>query len=308
MILAPLIIASLFAVAYAAFSTGVFCASNRQLRLVFVRVLALLGIVTAGGTWVSVLRAEAPDSPGTEVDQVTAARQAAEIVVDAFGQIDEQFVDRYTDLEQLMSVDQLEDEVVADEVEVAIVPAVEEQDSSDGGIPIDCAGVENVHGILNDTVPVSIAATEPPAWFGKTPSLRGAGEHCTAVESGPWLTDVEAETALNDVIHEAVAEYVDDQIGRRGAARKIRLSARDIALYRIVQDRYADEYESSVGTMQRKHAKLVFTPEFRRVITERWQEHLVAHRLFRTGIGISVVMALLFMSLGVFKRLASPIR
>ena len=316
MIMGLLLIVSLLAVAYAAFTTGVACASNRQLRLVFVRVVALLGLVALGGACVSVLRAEAPADDEEAVSESDssdeATEEAAEIVVEAFGTIDERFIERYTDLEQLLAVEDVVAESAADEVVELAVPTESETDAlpfedvATGAELLD--DVESVGDEPEATFHVSISKAETPLWIEEPASFTGSGDHFSSVESGPWLTDVEAETALNEVILEAVADYVDDQVGQRDASRKIRISIRDIETYQIVQDRFADEFESSIGTMQRKHAKLVFTPAFRSEIAARWQQHLVTHRLVRTCVGVVAVMTLLFVSLGVFKRLGSAAR
>ena len=304
MVLGFIIIASLLAVAYAAFTTGVLCASNRELRLVFVRVMALLGLVALGGACVSVLRAETPvvhEDAGGAVDNATA--QAAEIVVEAFGQVDDKFVERYTNLDELLTVG---DQEVPTPV-VAETATVDEGDSSEGDFPdesvvFECGSVPEPFELA------SIKTATVPDWVGQPSFFSGTGEHWVAVRTDPKLTDVEAQTELQDVVQTAVADYVDDQVGHRGAADKIHISFVDIDRYQVIRDRYADEYDSSMGPMQRKHAKLVFTPAFRSMIAERWQEHLVSQRLVRTAVGVVTVMGALFVLLGIFKRLGSSVR
>ena len=220
------LVTALLAVAYASFTTGVLCARDRHLRPVFIRVMALLGVIALGGASVMALRAEAPGDAAQEL------------------------MDQLTDVESLMAVEKVD-------ASVTDVPATLEE----------CGSQQDFD--LRYPTEVELAALQAsyiaprPDWIAAPLFNKGTGDHWTSVSSGPWVTQVEAKTALEENIYEAVVDYVDDQIGRRGAARRIHITAEDIRRSGIVKHRYAEEDEFSVGVMHLEHAKLVFTPQFR---------------------------------------------
>ena len=148
-----------------------------------------------------------------------------------------------------------------------------------------------------------------PDWLDQPLQTEGSGDHFASVSSGPWITDVEAQGELDKAIYETVATYVDDQVGRRGAARRIGLSLGEIRDRDMIVDAYTEDRQFSVGHMKIHHAHVQFSPEFRTEIGERWREHLVATRLVKTSVSVAVVMGLLFVAFGVLKRLGgSPQR
>jgi hypothetical protein len=124
------------------------------------------------------------------------------------------------------------------------------------------------------------------------------------VTSDPVKTDLEASEALAKEIREAVDSYINDQIGRSDAARRIHLPP-DVA-NQLVVERYAEDLQfadNAIGPMKQVHARLVFTPQFRAEIAERWKEHVVNARLLRTGLGATGVLLLLVMVFGFLKRI-----
>ena len=351
------VFASMLGLGLITFYAGVMSARRRNLRLVFVRTTALLGICAAWGASVTALQAETPldeasqtdaikseartsDAPHSDTPHSDAPHSDALEVLNATihslaenatagtiaTQYDPNFIDRYTDLDVLLSMEDASDEATAasafhdvayDSATPEVTPAEPVNETNAKHISVDVSPhawkCGSAYPIL-DSAPVeaefaSVETTRSePQWLHEPAVTKGNGNHSLTVTSDPWATEVEARTALEENIWEAVAEYVDDQIGERNAFRKIRLSSTDVHSFQIIQDRYADEYQSSVGPMQRKHARLVFTPAFRSEIAQRWQQHLVTARLVKTGFGVMCVMGMLFIALGVFKRLGSSVR
>lgn len=318
------------------FYAGVLSARRRNLRAVYVRTTALLGICVAWAASVSALHAESltDDSPQTDALEVLTETIQSLVETDAQQQPDSDFISRYTDLDVLLAV---ENEAAANTVitsnnvtEVKIADAGvsaandiddEQAETFTGSnteeivvnLPTHNFKCGSSHGFVESTpvdaqfASVNLPQSEPE-WLREPAITKGSGNHTITVTSDPWATEIEASTALDEKVFKAVANYVDDQIGERNAFRKIRLSSSDVQSFHIIQERYADEYVSSVGPMQRKYARLVFTPGFRTEITQRWQEHLVAARLVKTGFGVISVIGLLIIALGVFKRLGSSVR
>jgi hypothetical protein len=151
---------------------------------------------------------------------------------------------------------------------------------------------------------VVLRKEERPAWVEQPPQLKGSAEHFVSVASDPVKTDLEASEALAKEIREAVDNYINDQIGRSDAARRIHLSP-DVAS-QLVVERYAEDLQfadNAIGPMKQVHARLVFTPQFRAEIVERWKEHVVNARLLRTGLGATGVLLVLVMMFGFLKRI-----
>jgi hypothetical protein len=125
-----------------------------------------------------------------------------------------------------------------------------------------------------------------PEWVGQSPQVKGDGNHWIAVSSDPWKSQFEAEEALTRRVRKAVADYIDEQIGRANASRGVRLNQGDLHRLLSPAQKYREELlfaDSAIGVMQQHHAQIIFTPEFRADIRQRWREHVVTARLLRTG-------------------------
>lgn len=292
-------IATLLAISYASFYTGVLCARNRDLRWLFVRVMALLGVVAVGGASVAMLRAESPPEAPTQATVEAATLDADQPTEAAHPPVVPETVDIQTT-----------------QTPVEVSPAT--------GIPseipaiLDCgkaraalAESPTVEDDADQTSLVGLSSHLPtvrPSWVDQPLNNKGGGIPWISVSSGPWLSDFEAQRALEKNIYQAVAEYIDDQIGRRGVARRIRLRKNEIYIQGLIEQRFEEERRFSVGDMKLRYAKVVFTPAFRANIAQRWRDHLVAARLIKTGVGVAAVMVMLFIAFGVLKRFAAAVR
>jgi hypothetical protein len=185
------------------------------------------------------------------------------------------------------------------------VPPSEDAAVEEATVPVSIAKEEFDLETLKPSTPfVVLRQEERPTWVGQAPQLKGNGEHFIAVSSDPWKTDLEASESLEKKLHTAVDDYINDQIGRPDAARRIHLP-HDV-VDQLIGERYAEDLQfsdDSIGAMKQTHAKLVFTPEFRAALAERWKEHVVNARLLRTGLASAGVLMLLVMAFGVLKRL-----
>lgn len=171
-------------------------------------------------------------------------------------------------------------------------------------ISIDKQPDFELEGLKLDKPFVVLREEDRPAWVKDSPQLKGDGVHFISVASDPWKTDFEANESLDKKVHSAVSDYINDQIGRPGAAQRIRLSPETLAA--LESARYTEDLQfsdSAIGAMKQVHARLQFTPALRAEIAERWKEHVVNARLLRTGIGVVGVFVLLVMAFGVLKRL-----
>jgi len=289
------VVAASLGVMYLGFASRAKRMPCQQMKLVFARVVVVLGGLGLAGASAMGLRAAPPPEQADE------------------HAVGESLIERYTELSVLLSADPsepaAEDDIAAEEPvpdgdatdnqTANMEAAADDAIGSGEGTPAHFAGFESNHEALDEPL--------RPEWVGETFHNKGSGEHWISVSSGPWLTDVEAQQALEENIYEAVANYIDDQIGRRGAARRIGLGIDEIRRQRLVVERYAETRDFSVGEMQLKHAKLMFTPHFRSQIAERWKEHLVTTRLVKTGVGIAAVMVGLFIAFGVLKRIGAAV-
>lgn len=134
-----------------------------------------------------------------------------------------------------------------------------------------------------------------PCWVEQPPHTKGDGDHWTAVSSDPWKTEFEAHEALSANIRQAVDAYIDNYIGRSDAARRVRFPD-EFVLGELVAEKYSEDLQfadSAIGTMKQVHAKVVFTPEFRAQLAQRWKEQVVTARLLQTSLAIAAVLGLL---------------
>lgn len=162
----------------------------------------------------------------------------------------------------------------------------------------------DLEGLKLDKPFVVLRVEQRPSWVEQPPQAKGDGEHFISVASDPWKTDFEANDALEKKLRTAVNDYINDQIGRTDAAQRIRLPQESFD--QLVGQRYVEDLQfsdASIGAMKQLHAHLVFTPQFRAEIAERWKEHVVNARLLRTAVGAAGVLVLMVMAFGVLKRL-----
>jgi len=167
-------------------------------------------------------------------------------------------------------------------------------------LPFEC-GSQKVQVWTSADLPQPMNSIRPkPEWLGQ-PLVKTGDVHSIAASSPPMLTEIEAREQLDKAILTAVREYVDDQVGRVGAGRRVNITMDDVDSCGMETDRYMQDHEARVGPMKIAHAHLQFRPNFREEIAKRWKEHVVTARLMRTGLTVAGVMVLLIMAFGFLK-------
>ncbi len=80
-----------------------------------------------------------------------------------------------------------------------------------------------------------------PEWLGQ-PLVKTGDVHSIAVSSPPMITEIEAREALDKAILNAVRKYVDDQVGRIGAGRRVHITMDDVDSFGMETDRYMQNH------------------------------------------------------------------
>src|SRR5688572_11391271 len=126
---------------------------------------------------------------------------------------------------------------------------------------------------------------DPPAWVGSLPVTTGE-VHTIAVCSGPFSTEAEVQRALDRELEKQTAAYIEEQLQSKLAPQFIRYRADEIKQELVSSgNTYSDVVQSpTVGAMQRRHALLVFRPQFRDRIHQQWNEVKAKWRLAQLGL------------------------
>ncbi len=138
----------------------------------------------------------------------------------------------------------------------------------------------------------SVDSKDRPAWVGATPGLKGEIYSLT-VNSGPWTSVPECQHALNEEILSAANRYINDYIGDEQAAKLVNVSLPYLDAH-VKKAQYAEVVQSpAVGPMHQLHARLEFNDQVRADFQRRWRNAVVQGRLWYTGGGAALVLALL---------------
>ena len=148
-----------------------------------------------------------------------------------------------------------------------------------------------------------------PPWVGGTP-VRNGDIHTTAVRSGPYHLQRDAQRALNEELQKAVNDYIDEWLGVKDAHQ---LLSYDLAYINShlrqpigdssSQNQYDEvaEHPLPVGLMHESHALLAFEDSFRNELNARWAHIIAGKRLVQTGLSAFGVLGLLGVIFGYFK-------
>ncbi len=137
-----------------------------------------------------------------------------------------------------------------------------------------------------------------PAWVDRGQRVED-GVYQVAVESDPRQTAWESDRALAKKIEEAVDEFAAVYLGEE-AASEVRLP-QDYVDAKVVQERWSEKRNTSVGQMIVLHALLKFDREVKDRIDRVRREALAARRLWYTGGGLGGVLLLLSVVYGYLK-------
>jgi hypothetical protein len=150
------------------------------------------------------------------------------------------------------------------------------------------------------SVPTIISSEPRPAWVDRAPGLSD-GVYAMVVSSGPYVSVPECQRALNDEILAATNHYIDEYLGDEHAASLVNLPTGYLRQF-IKKVEYAEVVESpSVGRMHQLHARLEFDDRARSDFQRLWRNAVVQDRLWYTGGGAALVLALLATFYGYLK-------
>jgi hypothetical protein len=182
-------------------------------------------------------------------------------------------------------------------VEVAVAkPAVSDNPSP----PEPAPAAEPAPPATVQSVPTILSSEPRPAWVDRAPGLSD-GVYAMVVSSGPYVSVPECQRALNDEILAATNHYIDEYLGDEHAASLVNLPPGYLRQF-INKMEYAEVVESpSVGRMHQLHARLEFDDRARSDFQRLWRNAVVQDRLWYTGGGAALVLALLATFYGYLK-------
>jgi len=138
---------------------------------------------------------------------------------------------------------------------------------------------------------VATSGTTRPAWVGVSPALQG-GVYAMSLRSGPFVSVPECQRAIDAELVSSVNHYIDLYRGDGASS----LVAMPLSYIRknLLHGEYAEIIDSeSVGPMHQLHARLEFDDRARADIDRLWRNAVVEKRLWYTGGGALLVLALL---------------
>ena len=135
------------------------------------------------------------------------------------------------------------------------------------------------------SVPGSEVIVPPgqPEWVGR--NITVGSEHSIAVCSGPFATEAEANHELDRLLKQKSDEYIAEQLGNSLAPQLVGYDIAKIKRELVKpQNVYHEQIQVSIGPMQRVHALLEFSPDFRSNIQRQWTSWTAYYRLLQTGL------------------------
>jgi hypothetical protein len=147
------------------------------------------------------------------------------------------------------------------------------------------------------------ATEKRPPWVDQAPGRVG-GVYRLAIKTDPRPTREECESELPGVVQGVITQYVESELKRSPeVARRVRLPLTYIQDH-IVQQKWPEPVQISLGNWVRLHALLEFDQEANQQIgnqcqqaqqqlEEEWQQASVMRRLGYSGAGLAAVLALL---------------
>lgn len=140
-----------------------------------------------------------------------------------------------------------------------------------------------------------------PVWIESLP-VRVGPVHTTAVSSGPYARQQDAQHALDAELVVKTREYIVEHLGSDLAGQLVRCDLRQIKAELVKPENvYQEEIVVSIGPMHQQHALLEFGPEFRAELDRRWARVMGTSRLLQMGLLVGGVLGLLGTVFGYFR-------
>ena len=133
---------------------------------------------------------------------------------------------------------------------------------------------------------------ERPPWVDSKSGLTGSVYSLT-VNTGPYVTVPECQRVLDEEIQEKANQYINDYLGDEHAAELVSIPL-EYLKRNVKKSEYVEIIDSkSVGSMYQLHALLEFDDKARSDFQRLWRNAVVRDRLWYTGGGAALVLALL---------------
>lgn len=141
---------------------------------------------------------------------------------------------------------------------------------------------------------VAVESTPPPEWID-APARLVKSVYIVPVRSGLFASLPECQGQLNMQIKREADHYIDELLRDLGDHASALVDVSPEYLQRHVKKAEYSELRvsDSVGPMHQVHALLEFDDEARSLFRRRWHDAVVTDRLWFTGAGAALVLALL---------------
>lgn len=148
--------------------------------------------------------------------------------------------------------------------------------------------------------------TERPAWVETRPILEG-NIHRLPVKSGLYSHVQATDKELLEELHEKIAEYIDDHVGKSYASKLVGYNIQRVGndsdptfqltidgqVFDVTEEVFREQVRVSVGVMHQTHVLVKIDQACRDQLDHRWSEIVASCRLLQTGLGAGVVLLLL---------------
>lgn len=138
------------------------------------------------------------------------------------------------------------------------------------------------------------ARPDRPEWVEAEAGKNEHGNYQMPIWVGPYSTRSECDAKLPEQLQSKVDEYVDQYLETfgPGARGRVRMGLAYIQEH-IVKDEYEEWKDYSVGRMLKLHVLLQFDRQVNELIRDRWNQTIIARRLWGLGAVSAAVLLLL---------------
>ncbi len=133
---------------------------------------------------------------------------------------------------------------------------------------------------------------ERPTWVDAVPGLKD-GIYSMTINSGPYVSVPESQRALDMELQAAADHYINEYLGDEHASQLVNIPLAYLT-DNVKKVEFVEKVQSnSVGPMYQLHARLEFDEKARADFQRLWRHAVVQDRLWYTGGGAALVLALL---------------